>query len=89
MADIQTVADLVTSRDAMQVALDELMTSGISTYTLAGRTVTYEMRGDIQKLINQYNRRIAARTTSTTRASGYNLADFSQKTKVIGEEDET
>ena len=88
MADIQSVADLVSSRDAMQTALDDLMLTGISSYTLAGRTVTYEMRGELQKLINSYNRRIAARTTSTTRALGYNLVDFSQKTKVLGEDDE-
>jgi hypothetical protein len=84
MADIQSVADLVTQRDNMQTALDELMLTGITNYTIGGRTVTYELRQDLQSLVNQLNRRIAARTTSTTRALGYNLVDFSQKTKVIG-----
>jgi len=88
MADIQSVADLVTSRDAMQTALDELMTTGLSGYTLGGRSVTYEMRNDLQKLINTYNRRIAARTDSGTRATGFNLVDFSKKTEVIGSDED-
>ncbi len=88
MADIQSVADLVTQRDAIQTALNDLASTGISSYTIGGRTVTYELRSDLQKQLNNLNRRIAARTSSGTKALGFNLVDFSQKTQLIGGEDE-
>ena len=88
MADIQSVSELVTQRDNLQTALDELLVTGITSYSIQGRTVTYEMREQLYKMILNLNRRIGARTTSTAKALGYNLADFSQKTKVLGEDEE-
>ena len=89
MADIQSVSDLVTQRDKIQASLNELADTAINMYTLGGRTVTYELRNDLQKQLNQLNRRIAARTTSGTKALGFNLADFSQKTEILGQDEET
>jgi hypothetical protein len=49
MAYLQDVDDLVTERDNLQAAMTELNQTGITSYALGGRTVTYELRGDLQK----------------------------------------
>lgn len=76
-SELETVSDLITQRDQLRTALNELSMTGISSYTIGGRTVTYEQRNELERQIKNLNRRIGAR--GTTRATGFNLVDMRAK----------
>jgi hypothetical protein len=72
--ELENINTLITQRDEMRDALGELYKTGISSYTISGRTVTYEQRFELEKNIARLNRRIGAR--GKTNATGYNLVDM-------------
>lgn len=75
MSYLQPLSKLVSRRDAIQAALDELDKTPIANYGLESRNVAYEPRAELEKQLRQLNRRIAARAPSVA-ATGHNLADF-------------
>tara|TARA_R110002167_G_scaffold116957_1_gene292563 strand:- start:329 stop:565 length:237 start_codon:yes stop_codon:yes gene_type:complete len=72
--ELEDIDTLIAQRDDMRGALGELYKTGISSYTINGRTVTYEQRFELEQTINRLNRRIGAR--GTTNATGFNLVDL-------------
>jgi hypothetical protein len=72
---LQSVTILISRRDAIQLALDELDKTPIANYGIDSRNVQYAERESLEKQIRQLNRRIGARDPSI-QATGFNYADF-------------
>ena len=75
MSAVQSVADLIARRDAIQLAVDELDKTAIDSYGLESRNVQYAQREVLEKQLRQLNRRIGARDPDVL-ATGHNWADF-------------
>ena len=75
MADLTSVAQLVTARDNLLTAYTQLCTSGIRSYSIGDRTINYEDRKSLLEEINELDRMIAMRDT-TLNSRGRNRANF-------------
>jgi len=75
MANLTTAAQLATARDNLLTAYTQLCTSGVRSYSLGDRTVSYEDRGALLKEIQELDKLIA-RKDSALNGRGNNRANF-------------
>ena len=74
---LESVEDLVETRNALAVAYRKAAETPISQYSMQDRQIIYEQRRFLRAEINAFNRKIGL-ADPTVNATGYNLIDLSR-----------